>query len=167
MTMKKVTADSLIEALEIVNENVQIEAMRQPGLFVDAARYRVEKMRERAVVSAELDAWRAHLAMTTRNKKGKKGEKITEGALKELLELSPRNKRLRGESDRAYEHEELSKLILEAYRQRMSALKIIAEAQVFEGMREGSEIERQEQSRKLRNTARKLLDKRRSITSEL
>lgn len=165
--MQKMTADELIDLLAVISEDIMAEAVRQPTLFIKAARYRVDRMRVRAQKEQELDVTRSRLATKIRNKKDEQGKKIyTEGAVKERVEVQEKVRRLRGELDRAFEEEDFSKSLMEAYRQRNSAIKIIADMQQYEGMREGVEIERNEQSRKLRSAARKLTDKRRSTAED-
>ncbi len=161
------TFDSLLDNLKIVSEDIKEVAAHQPLLFIDAARYRVAMMRLRSKKEQEVDTKRSSLATKFRNRKDEQGKKIyTEGAVKEKVEIQTVVKQLRRELDNAFAEEELAKSMMEAYRQRNSALKIIADMQQFEGSREGAQIERDEQSRKLRNAARKLTDKRRSIASD-
>lgn len=153
------TGKDLLGQLPVLDENILAEAVRQPLLFVEAARYRVQKMRKRALAGAKLEAERARIALKIRNKKNAQGDKMTEGALKERLETSPLIQNLRRASDAAYEEEEWAKLILEAYRQRNSAIKVVAEAETYEGHREGAVIERGEQHRKLVASARRLRER--------
>ena len=161
--MQKMTADELIDLLAVIDEDIKATAWNQPTLFIKAARYRVDRMRIRAQKEQELDVTKSRLATKIRNKKDEQGKKVyTEGAVKERVEVQEKVRRLRGELDRAFEEEDFSKSLMEAYRQRNSAIKIIADMQAYEGMREGVAIERGEQSRKLRNVTRKLTDKRRS-----
>lgn len=150
----------LIRRLAILNENIASEAALQPSLFVDAARYRVAKMRKRAQIGAKLQYEQARIAMLIRNRKNERGEKMTEGALKERVETKLIIKRLRAASDRAYEEEEMSKSIQEAFRQRNSAIKIIAELQIAEGNRESAQIEKDEQHKKLVARARSVIGRR-------
>ena len=140
----------------MLDENILAEAARQPQLFVRASRYRVEKMRDRAVAAARLDHLRSELALRIRAKKNEAGEKITEAALKERLERHSQHRKLREEMERAYEQEELSKLLLDAYRQRRDAIRILADARNYEAIRGTAEIERIESQRKLRKRAREL-----------
>lgn len=156
-------AEELIKKLAIIDSDIRREAMNQPTLFIEAARYRVDKMQERARIGAELESTRASLAVNIRNKKNAQGEKITEGGLKERLEKHSAIKTLRDRSDRAYEDEEFAKLLLEAYRQRRDGIRIIADMESYEGFKEGAEVERMDQRRKLTGTARKLQSRRRQI----
>jgi hypothetical protein len=153
--------DELLEEVPVIEEDVQREAVKQVELFVKAARLRVEAMRKQHRAGAELEAKKAGLAVAIRNKKNLLGEKITEGALKEKLEMHSLVRKLREESDQAYEHEELAKLVLEALRQRRDAIRVIADMQAYEGMREGAEVERISQRKKLVGEVRKIQSRRR------
>jgi hypothetical protein len=159
-----INSESLISHLGLVDENILAEAAKQPILFIDAARYRVAAMRRRAQINAELDYKRSRIALTIRARKDAAGEKkFTEAALKEKVESQTVIRELRDKTERSYEAEEFSKLILEAYRMRRDAIRIIAEAQVAEGMRGSSEVERVEQNRRLHNVARELDTKRHRV----
>lgn len=150
----------LIDSLRIVSEDIKQEAMDQPTLFLAAARYRVDMMRKRAKAGAELEAKKARLTVAIRNKKNEKGEKMTEGTLKATIEKNEVVMAMRDASDRAYEDEEFAKLLVEAYRQRRDSIRIVADMQAYEGMREGAEVERIEQNKLLHAEARKLVDMR-------
>lgn len=151
--------NSIIESVAIVAENVNTEAIRQPMLFIEAAQYRVATMRVRARAKAELEVFEAEFSFKVR-KAGQGGERITEGHVKARLVRHPKRQRLQAVLDRAEEQEELGRLILEAYRHRRDALKIIAEGQIAEGIKESSEIEKAEQHRRLSLEARKLHSRR-------
>jgi hypothetical protein len=157
-----INSESLISRLALVDENIMAEAAKQPILFIDAVRYRVSAMRARAQANAELDYRRSRIALTIRARKDAAGEKkFTEAALKEKVESQTVIRELRAKMERSYESEELAKLILEAYRMRRDAIRVIAESQIAEGMRGGKEIELLEQNRHMHNTARSLEEKRR------
>jgi len=157
-----ITAESLIQSLALVDENILAEAARQPILFIDAARYRVAAMRGRAQAAAELDATRSRVALVLRARNSTAGEKkMTDAGVKDKVETQTVVRTLRGSMERAYEVEELSKLILEAYRMRRDAIRVIAETQIAEGMRGSKEVERIEQTRKIHARAR-TLDARRN-----
>jgi hypothetical protein len=159
-----ISAESLIERLALVDEDILAEAAKQPILFIDAARYRVAAMRRRAQAVAELDSKRSRIALTIRARRDGSGEKkFTEAALKEKVESQTVIRDLRAATERAYESEELAKLILEAYRMRRDGIRVIAETQIAEGMRGSKEIERIEQSRHIRNKARVLEETRRRV----
>ena len=152
------TAKELIARLPLVDTNILDEAAKQPGLFADAALYRVEKMRQRAEAISQLDYFRAKLALHIRASKDEKGQKITEGALKERLEVNKTHRALRVGMERAYEEEEFSKLLLEVLRQRRDGIRIIAEARMYDST--PNEVERVVR-RKLVGDARRLEQQRR------
>lgn len=151
----------IISAIAIVDENVRNEAIRQPVLFINAVRYRVRKMRERAAAASALEQFSAEYVLSLRAKK--RGEKLTEGYFKGRLQKSVLYRQRVQELHRTEEREEFAKLILEAYRMRRDAIRIIADAQNYEGIKEGSEIERMEAHRKLSKKAQELYKRRRRI----
>lgn len=154
------TAKELIAKLPLIAENVLVEAAHQPMLFIDAARYRVGKMQKRARAGAERDNYMAQLAVSIRRKRSNSGEKITEGNLKEIIEKDPKSRELRKLNDDAFAEEELAKLILEAFRMRRDAIKIIADSRVYEGLRDDAHEEQRMEHRKLLNRARTLEERR-------
>ena len=119
------TVDELIQSLQIVDENVCAEAVKQPLLFVAAARYRVARMRDRAVAEAQLDELTSRLGLMHRARAT--DGKPTNDHIKALVQKNPKWKEARDKLQRAEEKEEFSKLLLEAFRSRKDALKIIAE----------------------------------------
>ena len=162
-----ITSESLIKKLALISENIMGEAARQPALFIDAARYRVSKMRRRSQAVAELEVMRSKLALTIRAKKSASGSKLLrEGAVKEKITAHSVIQRLTAEMERAYEAEEFSKLILEAYRMRRDAIRVIAEGEIAEGIRGTRELERAEQRGKILQRARTLDAQRNRLKEE-
>jgi hypothetical protein len=162
----EVTAAELIDQLPIVSENVIAEAAVQSQLFIQAAAYRVERMRARAQATAELEQHRAKVGLRERARKDIEGKKPTEAATNARIELDSNTMRLRRRLDEAHTREELSKLILEAYRMRRDSIRILAEHLLYNTTREGAEVERIEENRRIRNQARSLHAKRRQIADE-
>jgi hypothetical protein len=151
------TAKELIARLPLVDTNILDEAAKQPGLFSDAALHRVEKMRKRSEAISSLDYFHAKLALHIRASKNEKGEKITEGALKERIEINKTHRALRAAMERAYEEEEFAKLLLEVLRQRRDGIRIIADARLHDMT--PNEVERSVR-RKIAGDARKLTNSR-------
>jgi len=158
-----ITADVLIKRLALVDENVLVEAAQQPLRFVDAARYRVAAMKNRAQVTAELGYLKSRLAMAIRAKGNEAGERVTDKACAERVEKHRLVRALSAKLDRALELEEFARLIMEAYRMRRDAIRVIAETQIAEGVKEGHEVDRIEQRRRLHTAARNLEQKRSRI----
>ena len=157
------TSRELISKLAIVGEDILSEAAKQPLLFVDAAAYRVAAMRKRATAVAAIEQKRAHLVLRKRAEKDDLGKKVTEGEIKANVEASKIIASLRHDVDRAYETEEFAKLIIEAYRMRRDAIRIIAEAENFGRMSGSKEIENIEQRKKMVSQVRTLEARRRRV----
>jgi hypothetical protein len=151
----------IISGLAIVAENIDEEAIVQPLLFVEAARYRVYRMRVRAQAETALDQVTGELGLHIRARKAGGSERITNDYIKSRVQKHPRFRRLQSELQQAEQKEEFSKLLLEAYRMRRDAIKIVAEAQAAEGLRQVSGIERESATRRLRIEARRLQARRR------
>jgi hypothetical protein len=147
----------LIAKLPIVDADIRREALNQPLRFLEAARYRVAKMRAVSRCKAALEAGYSEVNLQVRAR-GKRdaAEKLTEGHIKAKILLNKQVRRLQQDLQTAEEREEFSKLLLEAYRMRRDAIRIVAEMQNYEGVRETAEVERIEQNRRLENKAREL-----------
>ena len=133
-------------------------------LFSKAAQYRVDKMRARAQAEAALDECNATLGLKFRARAT--GERKTEAYFKARIVLHPRYKKLAAAKENAVYREELSKLILDAYRMRRDAIKIIADHRGYDSIREESIIEGRNQMRKMSAAARKLDARRRKTEKE-
>lgn len=158
------TVKNLIRRLSVIDENVYKEAVLQPMLYVDLARYRVAKMRERCQAEAALQAFDAERSMTLRA--SKRDQKVTEGYFKARLHKHPRHRQLVATLNEAEAREEFGKLLLEAGRMRNTAIKIVADAQMVEGHRSTMNLERDNANRRLSTQARKLYAQRRQTGEE-
>ena len=146
------TLKEIIARLPLVDNNILEEAARQPVLFAEAAYCRVDAMRRRAMAVAKLERFRCRLALAIRANKDSEGGKITEGHIKEKIEVHSTTKKLRDAMERAYEDEELAKAIIDTLRQRRDAIRQIAEARLYEST--PNEVEkaiRRKQSLEARN----------------
>jgi hypothetical protein len=152
----------LIRLLAVVDENIVSEAIRQPSLFIDAARYRVSKMREVSRAKAELDSCMSSIGLRIRAKGAGGDQRTTEGYVKSKILRSPTYNKLQSAVHDAERKEEFSKLLLEAYRMRRDAIRIIADEKNYESGRQGAEVERMQQRRKLVNKASELHRRRMS-----
>jgi hypothetical protein len=150
------TAARLIGALGVVDENIFAEAARMAEWFAKAARYRVDQMRRRSRAEIALEEWSATLNLRYRARASHLQERRTEAYFKARITLSPRYKRLLRTKDRADRREELSKLILEAYRMRRDGIKIIAENQTYGALTAERILERSRQKGRLRGAADRL-----------
>ncbi len=152
--------DRLIENLGIVDANILHEAARQPHLFIDASRYRVDCMRDRAQADARVAYLSARIATLIRQRYRDAGRKISEAQVKEQVAQNKKLREAQAHADNADAEEEFAKLLLDAYKQRRDAIRVTAEAQIYEGMRDSHELDRLEERTKLRNTARTLAESR-------
>lgn len=121
-----VDRDVLLERLAFSQEEVEQAALEQAKLFMAAASYRISKMRTRQEAEMRADNLRVDYSIKLRVKnKGQKG--MTEGAIKELVARVPEIRQAEEELAKAKRMEEWSKLMLDAYEHRRSALKLLAQ----------------------------------------
>lgn len=153
--LKPPSLKSVLDALPIIDENILAEAAFQPGKFIDASRYRVGRMRWRAYISAKLEALESQLGLAVRAR-GNADGRVTEGYVKSKVQKNKQVRRLQSKVREAEQLEEFSKLILEAYRQRRDAIRIIADAELREGDKQSGEFERVTANRRLNIEARKV-----------
>ena len=158
-----ITSAELIGKLPLVAENIFAEAAQQPILFVQAAEYRIGKMRNRARASATLEQHQASVALRIRGKKDPEGKKATEASIKEQVELNATTKQLRERHESAHAQEQFSMLLLEAFRMRRDAIRVLADHALYNRPRESSELDQIEESVQLRNQARHLGRERRKV----
>jgi hypothetical protein len=126
-------AKELISKLPIVQENILAEAAIQPQLFMSAAEYRILKMQKVSQTGIELEAAKAKIALKIRATKDDQGKKPTEGYVAQRTEAQSSIKQKRLEYEQARTEDEFAKLILEAYRHRRDAIRIIADVQMSQG----------------------------------
>jgi hypothetical protein len=119
----------LMDKLDFSEEAVIQANREQPGLFLEASRYRVKKMRSRIQSESNLKAEQANASMFLRLKKksAEKGSSFTEGYIRDKVTVHPRVIEAQQVEDNAQVYEEWAKLLLEAYRQRGHAIKTLAE----------------------------------------
>ncbi len=124
---EQVDLPTLIDALEFTDETVASAAELQPKLFLEAGRFRVQKMRKKNQAEAAHALLLSEKALKTREKFKNDGEKVTEANIKEKL---GRDRELLDAAklcSSSEESEEYARLLVEAYRQRSSSLKVVAD----------------------------------------
>lgn len=147
---QEVDLHDLIDTLDFSDEDIESAATQQPGLFLEAARFRVQKMRQRAQAEFRLDLAAANRAVQLREIKSEDGKKVfTEPAIKERVMKTKKVRIIRRKMERAFEAEEFGKLLVEAFRQRKDAIKIVMDSRLAEV---GGDIKaaRDESNKKLR-----------------
>ena len=135
----------LIGLMDFSQEGLADALLVQPGLFLKAARYRIEKLRILQQAEAALDDIELDTAMRVRNAERPDG-KITEKYIEQETERDSRVKEARHRRDEAKALEEWAKLLLDAFRERGSMAKALvqligAEAAIDSGFIRG-ELER-------------------------
>lgn len=131
---REVDLKELISKLDFTEEEVEHAAMEQPKLFLRASRFRVQKMRDRVEAELAYENLLAKLSSKYQERKDEKGKReLTEGAVKAKVQLKPEIQKLRHRMELAFVHEKASELIVEAYRSREKAIKVIIDARWAEG----------------------------------
>lgn len=117
----------LLDSLDFSDEDVVEAAKKQAKLFLEAARFRVRKMRERIGAEAKYKALQASKGAKYRKSLATTGARVTEGQISERVTANAEVKRALEAFQEAQEVEEFSKLLLEAYRMRRDSAKVVAE----------------------------------------
>jgi hypothetical protein len=126
--------EELLEKLDFVDEDVVNAAKAQPTLFLTASRFRIQCMRLSTKAASKLETMRAEKSLAIRRKALSTAEKLTEGGISDKLRADEEVVKAQSACDKAKELEEFSKLVLDAYRMRRDALRIVSDligAEVF------------------------------------
>lgn len=117
----------LIEELAFDPDNVEQAAIKQPDLYLEAARWRVQQMRHRAKMMSKLERVTAEIGLRVRGQKysGPRGGRPPEGMIKDTVSSNPRVRKARLKVERAYQREEFGKALAEAFRQRDGIVRLI------------------------------------------
>ena len=119
----------LLDNLDFTEEEVISAAQAQAKLYVEAVRYRVQKMRKRNAAETALDVMKSELSMRIRKNSD---EKKTEGHIKDMVNGNKTYQEAINSYNRSMEEEEFAKRLLDAYEQRMQALRIVSSVMGFE-----------------------------------
>lgn len=117
----------ILDSLDFSDEDIVEAAKKQPKLFLEATRFRVRKMRERIGAESKLKALQAAKGSKYRKTLASPGTRVTEGQISERVTANAEVKRALEAYQDTQEAEEFAKLLLEAFRMRRDALKIVAE----------------------------------------
>jgi hypothetical protein len=124
---RPVNVTKLLEKLDFADEAVIGAAREQAQLFLEAARLRIQKMRERVEAESQLALVKSELSIKIRHKAVTRGDKITEGHVAARLAKNSQVIEAQEKFNRAEEEEEFSKLLVEAFRMRRDAEKIVGD----------------------------------------
>lgn len=132
---RPVNLQGLLKKLDFSEENIFEAASEQAKLFKEASRLYVQKYSNLMRAQSAFDLQEAEVAIVLRERKLSNGKKaLTEGAIKERVTSNLRVRKRRRRLDAAHVDEVTTKLIVEAFRQRNSMIKIVVDARIAEGM---------------------------------
>lgn len=117
----------LIRKLQIDEDALEQAALEQPGLLLEASRYRAKKMRRRAMALIDAEVTRAQTGLSLRATKYDGEKNLTEKAVADKTLLSGKYRKAKRLLERTYVEEEWAKSLVTAYMHRLSVLKILAE----------------------------------------
>jgi hypothetical protein len=122
-----VDLQALLKKLDFADDNVEQASLEQAKLFVGVSSIRIQKMRARQKYASMVEVKKAALGLRFRKEAREEGEKLTEAHISARM---ARDKKLRALEDRlaqAEAEEEFAKLLVEAFRMRRDALRIIGD----------------------------------------
>lgn len=128
---RPVNLRGLIDKIAFEPETLEDAALEQPGLYLEASRYRTLKMRKRLAKELERDKVKAEVGLTQRRKK-KEGERQTESAIKDIAALDPSFVLAQKALDQSEVEEELAKGLLEVFRQRLKVIEVLKDIRISE-----------------------------------
>lgn len=166
--LEKYDINSLLANIDFDQEGVDIAARKLPKQFLQAARFRVACMQRVRRSDAQLNEVRVSTAIAERSKAKqlatKKTDRITDTAIKEKVENSQPVRRSVEQLNDAIVMDELSKLILECYRMKKSAIQTVAEVTKSETALERTSVADM-QRKSLINKKRKAMDLKYAATA--
>lgn len=150
----KINVADLVDSLTFSDEETSEAARDQPSLFLQAAVFRVSKMRKRQRYVAKLKLLHSTLSKRTRERLREIGQRVTDKEIESIVARKQDLVDLQHQLDSAEQEEEYSKYLLEAYRMRSSSIKALVElvgAEVYVARRnEGGDTELEKIRRKLK-----------------
>jgi len=117
----------LIDRLRFDGETIVEDAMEQPRLFIEAARYRVRCLRKAMQARMALDTLRAELGAKARQQLSVNDERVTERKVEEVITSNAQWRKALELKQAVEAEEEMAKLLIEAFRQRQSCLKVVSD----------------------------------------
>lgn len=153
----KINLQRLVSKLDFPEDQLERANQEQATLFLEAARYRVQKMRTRLQAESESEVVHAEWGIYHRARARRKAAEdkkhrgaITESYIKEKVTTEKDVSKAANRFISAKVEEEWAKLLIEAYYMRGSAIKVFAELRTTEMAAEIKEQRRKEQSADLR-----------------
>ncbi len=115
----------LLDALSFTDEEVGDAALEQAKLYLEAARYRIQCLRNKNAKTSAAEVTQATAELAVRRRLKEEGDKVTEGQVKAIALKKPSVQEALAAQMDAEEEDEFSKLLLEAFRQRRAAIETI------------------------------------------
>lgn len=122
-----VDVKKLVSKLPFDEDGLEEAAMENAGLLFEAGRYRLQAMRRKSKATRIYDRAFAEARLVGRRKKDSTGKKVTESAVADIAQISKDVIHYRISMEEAAAQEELSKTLLECFRQRRDMLRGIIE----------------------------------------
>lgn len=119
----------LIDKIAFEPDTLEDAALEQPGLYLEASRYRTLKMRKAKRLELERDMKSAEVGLRLRRKSG---DKLTVGAVKDAVTLDRGMVMAEEALVQAQVEEEYSKGLLEVFRQRLKVIEALKDIRVSE-----------------------------------
>lgn len=159
---QEIDLQKLVKELRITEEDIERAALHQPKLFLDASKYRVEKLRIKSARKARLEVLKANLGIRFRKEADPK-RKPTEVAINEKVVSHKKYRLLRKKLEEAVAQEEFAESLQESYRQRKEMLRLLTDIRNAEISQEIRQVrsqmaydETREMSEKARRRAEEL-----------
>lgn len=163
----KVNMVKLIDRLAFDPDELEEAAVEQPGLYLEASRWRIQQMKLRLVRAAKVERLKSKVGLAQRREKHThRGERITEGHIKDIVELNPRLRKARIRLERAYLLEEFGKSLVETFRQREHMVRELLQSRGQEISSEIRQVKNRMAGNDIRKKARKLHDKYRDVRED-
>lgn len=148
--------DALSKQLHFEDVQVLSAAIEQPQLYLDACRLRVEVMEYAATRTAALDVARSELFNNVKNAMNlKSAGRVTNVEVESALAQDPRVQKLAHRKLVGDKLEELSKGMVESFRQRLAAIRIVADVITSEGRVERAVMPQEKMSKLREKLAKK------------
>ncbi len=120
------SVDQILDQVDFEDEEVEHAARTLPKCFLEAARYRIRVLRKRQGLEQKLDASRVDAAIAARARASASATKITEAAIKEIVEGDEDVRANVAAVKDSQQLEEFAKLLVECFRMKKSAVQVVA-----------------------------------------
>ncbi|HWY36551.1 MAG TPA: hypothetical protein VNX68_18050, partial [Nitrosopumilaceae archaeon] len=114
----------LVKYLDYGDEEIADAARMQPKLFLLASIFKVQAFRRKQLREAKLRLLRSQYARQIRREMQEVGERVTDKQVEERLSRKKEIIKQTRRVEEAEQSEEFAKHLVEAYRQKLAALKI-------------------------------------------